>query len=226
MDTTQYTVFFDFNSMQEYDREMQNNRTYYVIIAVVLALTAVFFIRRPTPPTSTVSSGEGMIGNLQKGAAPWPAEFPHLRTRLAALGLPALTQEGTMLHIHQHLDLLINGQSLPVPPMIGIDHNNQFISPLHVHDASGTIHIESPVVQTFTLGQFFDIWGLTFTNQCIGGDCTNESASLRVYVNGQLSQGDPRAIALAPHQEIFIFYGTMAQLPKTIPATFAFPAGE
>jgi len=40
-----------------------------------------------------------------------------------------------------------------------------------------------------------------------------------------IRKGDPRAIVLAAHQELFIFYGTAAQLPKTIPASFAFPAG-
>ncbi len=205
---------------------MKYNKTYYILTCVIIAAVAIFLISRPHHTVSpSVSSTEGTIGNLQKSTPPWPAEFTHLRARLASSGLPALTQEGTALHIHQHLDIMVNGQAVSVPAGIGIDRNNQYISPIHVHDTSNIIHVESPVVQTFTLAQFFDIWGLTFTNQCIGGDCTNTMATLRVYVNGQLYQGDPRAIVLAAHQEIFIFYGTGAQLPKSIPAAFAFPAG-
>jgi hypothetical protein len=227
MDTTQYTAFFDFSSMQEYDRAMQHNKTYAILTGIVIAIIALFFIHRHAQqPASSSIVQEGMIGALQKGTGPWPVESAHLRARLATLGLPALTQEGTTLHIHQHLDMLINGQTVPVPAMIGIDRNNQFISPLHVHDTSGVIHVESPTVQSFTLGQFFDVWGLTFSSQCIGGDCADPTNTLRVYINGVLAQGDPRAIVLAAHQEMFIFYGTAAQVPKTIPATFAFPAGE
>ena len=207
---------------------MNTKQTLYTLIGLVAVLAIIFLIsfkfeKNTATDTSTVTLGT--IGNLQKATPPWPVEFAHLKERLAAIGLPALTEEGTKLHIHQHLDLLIDGQAVDVPMGIGIDPQEQFISPIHVHDTSGVIHVESPTVQTFTLGQFFDIWGLTFNAQCIGGECTSASASLKVYVNGQLYQGDPRALALAAHQEIFIFYGTPDQLPKVIPATFAFPEG-
>jgi hypothetical protein len=32
-------------------------------------------------------------------------------------------------------------------------------SPLHTHDTSGIIHVESPTVRSFTLGEFVDLWG-------------------------------------------------------------------
>jgi hypothetical protein len=201
------------------------NKTLYIWIAVAIVVVLGYkaLLSHVQKNSPDVSASSAMV--LEDGPTPWPAEWAHLRERLASIGLPALSQEGTVLHIHQHLDLLINGQSVPVPMGVGIDPTGQFISPIHVHDTSGIVHVESPTVQTFTLGQFFDIWGLKFTHECIGGYCTGDQASLRVYVNGQPYQGDPRSIALAAHQEIFVFYGAAAQLPKTIPARFAFPAG-
>ncbi len=34
-------------------------------------------------------------------------------------------------------------------------------TPIHTHDHSGKIHIESDGTGTFTLGQFFAVWGVT-----------------------------------------------------------------
>ncbi len=205
---------------------MNTKKTYIVIGILIVAVLAFFVIKGTGKSPSTASSpAQESTLVLEDGPTPWTAEFAHLKVRLAAIGLPALSAEGTALHIHQHVDLLINGAAVPVPSGIGIDPNETFISPIHVHDASGIVHVESPTVETFTLGQFFDIWGLKFTSTCIGGYCTGGQASLKVYVNGTLYQGDPRDLALAAHQEIFIFYGTPDQLPKAIPATFAFPAG-
>ena len=33
------------------------------------------------------------------------------------------------------------------------------MSPLHTHDSSGTIHVESTEYRNYTLGQFLNIWG-------------------------------------------------------------------
>src|ERR1051326_4686973 len=85
-----------------------------------------------------------------------------LRANMKSAGLDELSSEGTALHIHQHLDLVINAKNIPVPAEIGIGGN--FISPLHTHDTTGVIHVESPVIKDFKLGQFFTEWGLQFTD--------------------------------------------------------------
>jgi hypothetical protein len=195
--------------------------------------------------SSSTSSGSGAVADssalpgIQLGNAPWVPEILHLRERLTAIGLPALAQEGTVLHIHQHLDIFIDGKPMAVPAEIGINAAAGFISPIHVHDTSGIMHVESPVTQTFYLGQFFDIWGVRLTSACIGGYCATtasstsanagstqkDTKSVKVYVNGTLYQGDPRQLVLTSHQEIVIAYGTDAETPKAIPAAYTFPAG-
>lgn len=140
--------------------------------------------------------------------------------------MPALSAEGTTLHIHQHLDIFINGKQVSVPAGIGINQAAGSIADIHVHDSTGVIHVESPTVRTFTLGQFFDIWGVRFTKNAIGGYATSEEATLKVYSNGKLYEGDPRQLPLKAHQEIVIVYGTDQEAPQTIPSSYVFPAGE
>ncbi len=148
-----------------------------------------------------------------------------LRARLAALGLPALNEEGQALHIHQHLDIFVHGQAVAVPADIGINEAAGFISPIHVHDTSSIVHVESPTVQDFTLGQFFAIWGVRLSSDCLGSYCSDADDQLQVYVNGARYTGDPTALVLASHQEIAIIYGTAAEIPTSIPASYTFPAG-
>jgi hypothetical protein len=184
---------------------------------------------QPTPTseqnsTQAATSSTDLPG-LRTGPLPWDTGVDHLKDRLASIGLPALSAEGTALHIHQHLDMTINGQSVAIPPHIGINETAGFISSIHIHDTTGIIHVESPTIQTFTLGQFFDIWGVRFSRACIGGYCTSSTNVLHVYVNAIQYTGNPRDIVLAPHQEIFVYYGPQDELPKTIPSSYNFPAG-
>jgi hypothetical protein len=162
---------------------------------------------------------------MRAGSPPWPPEAAHLRARLAAIGLPALTGEGTAQHTHQHLDLYVDGRRVTVPTDIGINQSEGFLSPIHTHDATGIIHVESPVVRDFTLGELFDVWGVRFDAHCVGGVCEGNGRVLTVFVNGQPFAGNPRTLVLATHQEIVVALGTATQLPNPIPASYAFPAG-
>jgi hypothetical protein len=206
------------------------NRTILIAagILVFLALAYFYFNQRPVPkPVSeaNVNVDPDMLPGIQITEAPWEAEHKHLRERLNIIGLPALLEEGTSLHAHQHLDLFIHGKSVPVPAMIGVNVVERYISPIHTHDGSGEIHIESPTVQNFTLGQFFDVWGVRFTQKCIGSHCEDPQNSLRVFVNGQAEAGDPRRILLSDHQEIVVAYGTAGELPSPIPSEHRFSPG-
>jgi hypothetical protein len=154
----------------------------------------------------------------------WPANGEGLRSRLAKLGLPALSREGTLFHLHDHLDVFLEGKRVIVPAGIGIDPAGRFISPLHTHDATGVMHVESPTVRRFTLGQFFGVWGVRLGRDCVGGYCAGEGSVLRVYVNGK-SVAAPSGLVLAQHDEIVVAFGTPGQLPRPVPARYAFPRG-
>ena len=162
------------------------------------------------------------LAGMQTGDAPWAPEVSNLRSRVRAIGLPA---EGNALHIHQHIDLNIEGTVVAVPAEIGINRADRFVSPLHTHDEGGVIHVESGTVRDFTLGELFDVWGVRFTAECIGSYCADATRTLRVYENGTLVPGDPRALVLTSHQEMMVVYGAASTTP-TIISSYTFPPGE
>jgi hypothetical protein len=202
-------------------------------LALLLGFAGFYqFHRTPSPQTGpryvpplTVADPSTLPG-IQTGPPPWGPGHAELRARLTAMGLPALGAEGTTLHIHQHLDVFVHGKAVTVPAQIGIDPDGAFISPLHTHDTSGIIHVESPTVQRFALGQFFDVWGVKFTRDCLGSLCTSGGDRLRVFVDGKEATGDFRRLELFAHAEIVVAYGTDAQLPDPIPSSHGFPLGE
>jgi hypothetical protein len=140
------------------------------------------------------------------------------------LGLPALASEGTKLHFHAHLDVYVGGEHITIPAGIGIGPRNGFYSPLHTHDTSGILHVESATRRSFTLGQFFGVWGVRLTARCIDGHCSRGNRTLEAFVDGRAA-GNPVDIELRPHAEIVLALGTRAQRPKPIPSSYAFPYG-
>ena len=189
-------------------------RAFWAGIAVGLGVSAAFltlvFVGRPSSPSAN---------------APWGANSANLRERLRALGLPALPVEGKALHTHEHLDLYLNGTHVAVPANVGIGSDPRFFSPLHTHDRTGILHVESPIATTYTLGQFFAVWGVRLSATCIGNYCAGDGRALEAFVDGRRVRGDPAAISLRRHDEIVIAFGTRSQLPNRIPLSYSFPAG-
>jgi hypothetical protein len=163
------------------------------------------------------SGGSSTVAGLQTGPAPWQPEFTHLADRFEASGLPQSGSE--TYHIHALLRVYINGKQEPVPAYIGIDPNGQFLAALHTHDASGIIHMESDNFYPFKLGQFFDIWGVKFTDTQIGAYYNQGQNTVQVYVNGK-KVGDPVNYKMQRHDTIVVAYGKPGSFPTKIPANF------
>jgi hypothetical protein len=174
-------------------------------------------------PAGSVTVNGPLLG-MRSGPPPWNAGVTGLRARLGALGFTG--GEGTTLHIHEHLDVFVRGRRVAVPPDIGIDPNGQFISPIHTHDDSGLIHVESSRDRAYSLGQLFDVWGVRLTNTCLGGLCDTGADRLRVFVDGKEATGDVRLLRLFKHAEIVVAYGTQAELPSPVPSSFGFKLFE
>jgi hypothetical protein len=189
------------------------------VLIVVLALIVAAASAGVAVPSSK-------LPGLMTGKGPWGAnDGPKLKDRLKAIGLDALPREALKLHIHQRMAILVNGKFVYVPPGVGIDANGKFITELHTHDSSGIIHVESPVVRKYRLGEFFDVWGLRFTKSCLGGYCTDGNKKVRVWTDGKPVKGDPRKIVLTEHLSIVVAYGTLKSVPMPIPKHFPFPQG-
>jgi sulfur carrier protein ThiS len=90
------------------------------------------------------------------------------------------------MHIHPQLSLIINNTSSTVPAQIGIDPSlwkdhslDEFgmqsmpemkmsaMAPLHTHDDSGIVHVESTVNRNYTLEEFLNIWGLNLDGKIV-----------------------------------------------------------
>jgi hypothetical protein len=194
-----------------------HRRPFWAGIAVGLgvsaALLVLVFAGRPSSPSAN---------------APWGANRAHLRERLRALGLPVLPVEGRALRTHEHFDLYLNGTHVAVPAGIGIgiDPSRRFFSPLHTHDRTGILHVESPTRTAYTLGQFFGVWGVRLSARCIGRYCAGGGRTLQAFVDGRPVNGDPTVIPLRRHAEIVLAYGTRPDLPKRIPSSYSFPTGD
>jgi len=116
---------------------------------------------------------------------------------------PYLSTGGGAIHWHPQLTITIDGQTVTIPANIGIDASlwqdhslDQYSSmpdmpdgmsgmaPLHTHDTSGTIHVESRVSREYTLGDFFRIWGQTFDAQQVLGHQAQSGHRVWMVVDG------------------------------------------
>jgi hypothetical protein len=88
----------------------------------------------------------------------------------------SLNANQMLLHNHVRLNVTVDGQPVIVPAHVGMvqvgkaedpllygDHSldkygMQGMSPLHTHDATGLIHVESNTIRNFTLGELLDTW--------------------------------------------------------------------
>jgi len=83
---------------------------------------------------------------------------------------------------------------------------------LHTHAADGVIHTESPVKRTYTLGEFFDIWGQPLNRHRVGP----AHGPVTALFNGRIFTGNPRRIPLLPHAQIQLEVGRPLIAPEEI----------
>lgn len=123
-------------------------------------------------------------------------------------GVGCNATEGAVEHVHAHLQIFERGRAITIPQGIGIQEQEGCLYWIHTHSADGYIHIESPVLRTFTLGQFFDIWGRDLSWGKAAGAVAAGGSRLSIWVNGTAWHGsDPRAIVLRDHESIVIQAG-------------------
>ena len=126
---------------------------------------------------------------------------------LSSTSGPPTPSNKMVLHNHVNLNVTYNGQALKVPEHIGMveigkaqdpllygDHSldnygMEGMSPLHTHDASGSIHVEANTKRDFMLGEFLDIWeGLDVSGKTVQASLNGNSVS--DYRNIILNDGD------------------------------------
>ncbi len=131
-------------------------------------------------------------------------------------GIRCDQMEGSLMHIHQHLTILDHGKPVTIPDDVGRPVIGQCFYWIHTHTPDGIIHIESPSFKTFTLGNFFDVWGEPLTKTDVAGAHPKKNERIVVWVNGSRYTGDPRGIQLSQHLDATIEVGP----PYTRPLPF------
>jgi hypothetical protein len=201
-------------------------------VFVVAALLVVVFIsvtrkgsdRAAETNSASLDHPPATVAVGSDSKPPWPAPAD-ASAAVAAAGLPMLGAEGAVEHIHAHLDVLVDGQPVGVPANIGIDRRRGTISPLHTHDDTGVIHIESQVKRQFSMGELFSEWQVSLSPDNVGAMRTSDGTTLRVFVNGTPQSGNPAAVRFNAHDEIAVVYGT-PRSGENIPTKYDFPEGE
>jgi hypothetical protein len=146
-------------------------------------------------------------------------------------GIACGASEQLVFHIHAHLTIFVAGVPRAVPFGVGIAPPLQVLrtahglyaaggncfSFLHTHAADGIIHVEAPKLQTFTLGQFFAVWGVKLSRAAVG----SHKGKVTAFYNGKVWARDPAAIPLTAAAQIQIDVGT----PVVAPEHIKFPSG-
>ncbi len=85
---------------------------------------------------------------------------------------------------HWHADLIVHSGPDPVVVPADIGLTATCAEPLHTHDASGQIHIETDVNRLYSIGDFFRVWGKSFDSpnqMVVNGTAVTPSASVILY---------------------------------------------
>ena len=103
-----------------------------------------------------------------------------------------------VLHTHPNLTLIVDGNPSSVPENIGIDaplykdhsldkYGMTSMAPIHTHDSSGVIHVESNTNRNYTFDEFLNIWGLDLNDKAIKISANGKPVNSLDYV---LNDGD------------------------------------
>jgi hypothetical protein len=186
-------------------------------LAIVVAAVALLALSGGSSKSTASTPNDG----LQVSPGPWAPEYTHLPQRLKALGLPDPSDQ--IYHVHSQVSVYTDGKKQTVPAQIGIDPQHQLLASLHTHDASGIVHQEAVQPFPFTLGQFFDVWGVKFTPTQLGAFHPGKGLVLQTWVNGKQVPSGPD-YKMKPHDVIVVGFGAPGSFPHT--TKFQFPAGE
>jgi hypothetical protein len=191
-----------------------------VVAAVAIAAVLIAATSGGSSHKTAAATSSGAQGALLTTPVPWPPQYAQLRTRVQAYEFPPQSDAG--YHIHAVLRIYVDGKQIPVPEKVGIDTQEEYLAPMHTHDTSGIIHMESSQPYPFKLGQFFTIWGVKFTNTQLGGYATGNRNVLSVYANGKLVS-NPVEYVMNAHDHIVVGYGRPGSFPTSF--EYRFPSG-
>lgn len=82
--------------------------------------------------------------------------------------LYVLDTANIVTHVHAHLAIMVQGKSVTIP-VIGVDMDTLTAAPIHTHDTSGTLHIETDSTNSYAPNalDFIRLWNKGEDNLCL-----------------------------------------------------------
>jgi hypothetical protein len=132
---------------------------------------------------------------------------------------PSIAGRSLQMHVHTQLLIVIDDQQLELPANIGDGDFGGCQQPIHNHSNgpnTNVLHVESPTIQDFTLGNAFKVWAATtniqgpkpvvFNQDQIFNHTIGGNKEIRMFVNGERSFKFENLV-LGDKMTIVIVYG-------------------
>jgi hypothetical protein len=164
-------------------------------IAFAVGLTTALFLAL----TACVDQPAPAPAELRTSPPPWNAP----RDAISYIEAAGFDPQPLNLVDNQHVvqvRISVDGRPVEIPAYVGIDRLRAVQAAVHTHDATGAVWLEGRNTAGVTLGQFFTVWGVRFSDDCVGGIC----GRLEVKVDGSRISADPRETRLASARTIEI----------------------
>ena|SRR3989338_876558 len=129
---------------------------------------------------------------------------PTLTTR--ELAFSCTTDAATQFHIHPSLSIVADGKKLEIPANVGV--SPACLHPLHTHDNTGEVHVESPEPRDFTLGDFFAVWEKPLSRTQVLDYVATSTHEIVMTVDGQ-PNAEFENLVLKDKQQIVLEYKKM-----------------
>jgi len=206
----------------------------------VAASTVTVAIPTPAPiPAPVVLKTGGVVG-LDDQFNPVDSDMPAGGQGQNVDSIPCnATMSENAYHVHAWLGIVNNGQQIAVPDGIGMyrlgpevngfENYAQCFYYIHTHDATGMIHVESPISASllsaqYTLGNLLDIWGVNVDASDLGP----YQGQVRAFIANAAGEsyatnyieyvGDLHNLLLGSHEAIWLEIGPGYELPPKLPA--------
>ena len=141
--------------------------------------------------------------------------------------MPCLRDDLPAQHFRVHLEVLLDGKAVTVPPGVGVGRpwgqdpygfitTGSCFAWIHTHDTTGVVHVFTQVGKSYSLGQMFKVWG-----QPLGlSGALGYRGPLAALVNGLPFAGDPQAVDLKNFENIVLELGRPPATPP--PSSYDF----
>jgi len=171
--------------------------TCFLIVGVVVGVMALTSALSPSTNTQNTNQLAPPVDNIECNGA-----------------------EQLAFHIHAHISIYINGQSMPLPANVGIIGNTCYYW-LHTHNTDGIIHMEAPQFVKLRLGTFLKMWRDQFSRLQYQNQLSS-TTGWTAYIQGKPYNGDFNKIELKGHELITLVYNSPHVKPDTV---YSWPQG-